>query len=114
MMIETNAGMPMRSACLSNYFRNLVNRFFKILPIRENNEQSLATYMESLQLEILGCQSLVVDMYDDPDYIILLSILQYLIDNPDSKVQVVKREVFKAISICNKLKARYVVNEVSE
>ena len=37
----------------------------------------------------------------------LISILQYLIDTPDCPVQDVKREVFRAISICNKLKSRY-------
>lgn len=114
MMVETNIGMPVRSTCLSNYFRTLVNRFFKILPIREENEETLVTYMQSLQLEILGCQSLISEMYDDPDYISLLSVLQYLIDNPQISKSSLKREVFGAISICNKLKARYYVSEVSE
>lgn len=49
MMVETTAGMPIDAEVLHNYFRNLVNHFFKILPIREQNEESLTTYMQSLQ-----------------------------------------------------------------
>ena len=39
---------------LSNYLRNLVNLFFKILPIRESEEPSLTSYMVSLQTELIG------------------------------------------------------------
>jgi len=44
----------------------------------------------------------------------LLNILQYLIDNPECSLTVVKREVFRAISICNKLKAKYAVEVATE
>lgn len=107
MMIETTAGMPIDSAVLHNYFRTLVNHFFKILPIREQNEESLTTYMQSLQAELLGAKGLVSAIQNDASYLTLLSILQYLIDHPECSVREVKREVFHAISICNKLKAQY-------
>ena len=41
----------MNSSILNNYLRNLVNLFFKILPIRESEEPSLVAYMTSLQAE---------------------------------------------------------------
>ena len=107
MMVETTAGMPIDAEVLHNYFRNLVNHFFKILPIREQNEESLTTYMQSLQAELLGCKGLMSAIQNDASYLTLLSILQYLIDNPECTVREVKREVFRAISICNKLKAQY-------
>lgn len=107
MMVETTAGMPIEAEVLHNYFRNLVNHFFKILPIREQNEESLTTYMQSLQAELLGCKGLVSAIQNDASYLTLLSILQYLIDNPECTVREVKCEVFRAISICNKLKAQY-------
>ena len=107
MMVETTAGMPIDAEVLHNYFRNLVNHFFKILPIREQNEESLTTYMQSLQAELLGCKGLVSAIQNDASYLTLLSILQYLIDNPECTVREVKREVFRAISICNKLKSQY-------
>ena len=107
MTVETTAGMPIDAEILHNYFRNLVNHFFKILPIREQNEESLTTYMQSLQAELLGCKGFVSAIQNDASYLTLLSILQYLIDNPECTVREVKREVFRAISICNKLKAQY-------
>lgn len=106
MMIETSAGTPLTPELLRNYFKSLVNQFFKILPMRENEENSLTTYMQSLQAELLGCQELIGNLREDASYLTLLSILQYLIDNPDCQVRAVKREVFKCISICNKLKAQ--------
>lgn len=111
MMIPTKAGVPMDAAVLSNYLRTLVNLFFKILPIWESGESSLDTYMRSLQAELLGCKELIDAIHADPMFLSLISILQYLIDNPSCEVPTVKREVFKAISICNKLKARYAVPE---
>lgn len=123
MTIDTTAGMPIDTEVLQNYFRTLVNRFFKILPIREQAEtlsdgesistndeaeESLITYMRSLQAELLGCRELVNAIQKDASYLTLISILQYLIDHPKSTVKEVRREVFRAISICNKLKAEYV------
>lgn len=99
----------MDNELLNNYLRNLVNLFFKILPIRESEEPSLTAYMMSLQAELIGCSELISAIHQDAMFMSLVSILQYLIDNPDSAVHVYKREVFKAISICNKLKARYAV-----
>lgn len=107
MLPETENGQIIDHNILYNYFRNLVNLFFKILPIREANEDSLTTYMQSLQAELLGCKNLVSAINNDASYLTLLSILQYLIDNPECSVKEVKREVFRAISICNKLKSRY-------
>ena len=104
-MIDTVAGTPVSPELLCNYFKNLVNQFFKILPIRESGESSLTTYMQSLRAELLGCQELIGELRNDASYLTLLAILQYLIDNPECSIREVKREVFKALSICNKLKA---------
>lgn len=105
MTTPTVNGTPVAAELLQNYFKNLVNQFFKILPIRESGEASLPVYMASLQAELLGCQGLVTWLRNDASYLTLLAILQYLIDNPSCTVREVKREVFKAISICNRLTA---------
>lgn len=107
MTVETRVKLPVDGELLYNYFRTLVNHFFKILPIRENEEESLETYVRSLQLELFGCRELIPELHKNSFYLSLLSILQYLIDNPDCDVRTVRREVFRAISICNKLKAIY-------
>lgn len=112
MTVDTKAGVPIEPEVLRSYFKRLVNHFFKILPMRENNEESLITYMQSLQVELLGCKSFISIMETDAEYLTILAILQYLIDNPDCSVTQVKREVFRAISICNKLQAKFLSMEV--
>lgn len=92
---------------LNNYLTSLVNCFFKILPMRESGEKSVDKYIKSLQAELLGCRGLVQILNDDSRYLSLLSILQYLSDNPELPVETVKREVFKGIRLCNALKERY-------
>jgi len=114
MMIHTVRGVPMSDAVLANYLRRLVNLFFKILPMRESEEPSVGVYMVSLQAELLGCTELIEAIHEDPMFISLVSILQYLIDHQDSDVPVYRREVFKAISICNALKARYGAIEAAD
>ena len=106
-MIDTVINIPISDEMVCNYFKSLVNCFFKILPIRENGEDTLPIYIKSLQSELLGCKELICELNDDSNFLTLVSILQYLRDNPDCPVQDVKREVFRAIAICNKMKTRY-------
>jgi len=46
-------------------------------------------------------------IHPDPKFLSLLAILQYLIDHPGCEARDVKREVFRAISICGKLADQY-------
>lgn len=57
-------GNNIHSEVLKNYLDTLVNNFFKILPIKENEEATLDEYMKSLQLELVGCNSLF-ENYDN-------------------------------------------------
>lgn len=98
---------PLHEQALQNYLDRLVNHFYKILPMRESGEESLAAYMESLQAELLGCSALLEKINSDPLFVSLVSILQYLIDRPNGSVYIYRREVFKSISICKKINARY-------
>lgn len=107
MTVQTATGIPLDAEFVNRYTESLVNRFFKILPLKESGEATLDTYMRSLQAELLGCENFVLAIKGDPLFLSLLSILQYLIDNPDCSVRTVRREVFGAISICNKLKAHH-------
>ena len=107
MMLDTARGVQIDSAFLNNYLQNLVNLFFKILPMRENGEKTINVYMESLQAELIGCERLIAAIQSDAMYLSLINILQFLLDNTESDVSVYKREVFKAISICNKLTSKY-------
>ena len=104
--MRTTNGYNIPTEMVGNYLGGLVNQFFKILPIKESGEPSLNEFMRSLQVELLGHKGLMRYLKYDSMYMALLSILQYLIDN-DCDAPVVKREVFKAISICKKLREKY-------
>ncbi len=104
--MRTTDGHDIPAEMVGNYLGGLVNQFFKILPIKESGEPSLNEFMRSLQAELIGCKGLMRCLNYDSMYMTLLSILQYMIDT-DCDTQVVKREVFKAISICKKLRKKY-------
>jgi len=108
MMVETTVGVLVNEEMVSNYFKNLVNQFFKILPMREKGEESLPTYIESLQCELLGCGDVIAQLNNDPSFLSLVSILEHLNSHvQELTIKQVKREVFKAISICNRFAAHY-------
>lgn len=88
----------------------MVNQFYKILPIKEESEPTLVQYMKSLQRELLGCKALMTALDDDAQYLSLLSILQYLIEN-DCDVATVRSDVFKAINIVKRLQKKYATKD---
>lgn len=99
--------VPMDAEMLSGYFERLVDRFFKILPLWEEHEPSLPTYIKSMKAELTGCRELIEGIHKNPSFLSLLFILQYFESHPDCDVAAVKREVFRAISLCNELKKWY-------
>lgn len=107
MIVETIRGVELNGAVVSNYFRALVNLFFKILPIWESGDGTVFSYMETLQAEILGCKNLISAMNDDWRFLSLASILQDLIDHPEYEHGKVRKTVFDAITICNRMRASY-------
>ena len=114
MTINTITGTPVPQVLLKNYFRSLVNRFFKILPMREENEDSLPAYILNLRSELLGCKSFIPELQKNSLYLSLLSILQYLIDRPECTISETRSEVFNAIGVCNTLLSIYTDEEVSK
>lgn len=110
MTLVSIRNLPVSEVLASNYMHRLIDKFFKILPMVENSEQSVNIYMESLQFELEGYKELFTDDTADPMVLSLLSILQWLRDNsfndklPYKKV---RREVFHAISLCKKLEEYY-------
>lgn len=106
-ILTINDGTEVNEQLIKNYFELLIGCIFKILPMKENNEDSLTVYMRSLQAEMAGCYKIIDAIKNDGAFMSLLSILQYQIDNPNCPVKDTRREVFKAIALCNKLKANY-------
>lgn len=108
-MITSN-NTEVNDRMVSNYINTLVNRFYKILPIKESGEDTLKRYLEGLQREMIGLRDLITLIHDDDRYLTLLTIIQYFIDH-DTDVATVRTDVFKAISILKKLQKKYCVSE---
>ena len=107
MSVLIKTGAVIDDISVQKYFHNLVNLFFKILPMRESNESSLIVYMENLRDELLGCQELLPVIKSDPRFLSLVFTLQWMIDRPQCPVSVVRGKVFRSISICKKIEESF-------
>ncbi len=85
----------------------LINQFFKIIPLRENGSDTIAQYMEGLLREMLGMEQLITEWHEDGQYLSLLAILQYHVDHPECDLAIVRSDVFKAIGIIKRLQKKY-------
>ena len=110
-MIMTVCGDMISEKYIGNYVSSLVNCFYKILPMREDGEPSLQLYMEGLRRELIGCGALIPILGEEPMYSTLLCILQSFIDHPDTAIADVKRDVFRAITICKNLSGKILRGE---
>lgn len=109
MTVKTDIGYPVSEDMLGNYFTNLVNQVYKILPMRETKQETLPKYIWRLEAELIGCRNLLPPIKEDAYFCSLLNILQYLKDfNSECAIEQVRQLVFEAIHLCEKLKARYI------
>jgi hypothetical protein len=86
---------------LATYLNSVVNSIFKILPLYEEQNVGVKTYIESLLFELYGLEDAVAIKHSY-EYISLLSTLESVkkeVSKQDSKKQIVKREIFKCINI---------------
>lgn len=104
-MIKVKYGLlPRENFC--RYFDFLINRIFKILPMKEDGLDTLLSYMEGLQRELIGNKHLFKDLVNEPKFISILSSIQFLIDE-DYSNEVCRKEVFKCIHLLDELKKKY-------
>ena len=94
------------NAYFGNYFKFLIGRVWKILPMSEEDSAHLKEYMESLQRELIGNMNLVEDLKYDGYFITLLNKIEYLISEEYSH-EICRKEVFECISIIEKISNKY-------
>lgn len=94
---------------LNNYFNNrAINSIYKILPLYEESNENLDSYISSLLIEINGLENFISCEYDE--FVTLLAILSSIQKETlleDNKT-VIKREVFKAIEVSKTLASKVV------
>lgn len=103
----TKYGMDFSRKMKKSRVDELINQFYKILPMKENNSATLSQYIGSLLRELLGMKELMLEWQDDGQYITLCGILQFFLDHPDVTTETVRSDVFKAINIIKRLQKKY-------
>lgn len=83
------------------YLDALVNSVFKILPLYEEGNEGVETYIESLLFDLNSYED-VIETKHGAEYVQLMMTLTSLkkeVIKEDSKKAVIKREVFKCINV---------------
>lgn len=107
MSIQVNYNM-FDNKCFVNYLNFLIGQLYKSLCLKEDGSETLVSYLESLNRELIGSKELIKFLKDDARFISLISKIQYLILEERSVTQpVFKKEIFSCISIIQKLLRKY-------
>jgi len=89
---------------VKRYLQGTIDKVFKILPLYEEENQTLKDYINSLIIELKGFVS-VYGSVGVEEYMSVISTLQGLQNIIDKKGNqpTVKREIFKSIETINKI-----------
>lgn len=104
MKVHFEAELPDELAV--KYMDCLVGRFYKILPMWENKDGTVTLYIISLLNELCGSVWLSEALENDHEYLSLISVLRWMLDNGAKSSEDVRREVFHCISICKRIRNR--------
>ena len=96
---------PVPAKLFSNYFGALVGKFYKILPMYEEQSPTVGQYINSLMFELTGGTKVIEDIKYDGRYMALVFTLGGLSDCDD--VKVCRREVFKCIRLIEEINKDY-------
>ena len=91
---------------LSKYFKYLVGKTFKILPLFEEESPTLPSYLKSYQRELIGNSRLFTELSREPKFITLLATIEFLA-TCDYSHDVCKSEVLKCTNIINDINDKY-------
>lgn len=88
----------MNREALNNYLKALINKVYKILPMKEEENKTLQCYLTGLEHELVGCYQLHFELVKEPRFLSVINIVKYLETN-EYDCKTAKREVFKAIRL---------------
>lgn len=100
MTTATKYGFDISISVLDQNVTRLVNQLWKIIPMRENNED-WARQLETVKIEIAGLNEIFIQ---DPRFLQLLSKLEGLQVEKDIEFPVYRKTVFEAISLLQECK----------
>lgn len=95
---------------IDNYLEAITGRVFKVLPMKEQELRGFAVYLRdylsSLAIEMVGASTTFECLGIDTDYIAVVNTMNGLA-SADYDVIQIKREVFKALNLLNKIAERF-------
>lgn len=100
-MIKTKYG-KVTDESLDSYLKGLIPRIFKILPLKEEEYETLDIYIDSLLREMIGLANVVDELKLNTNYLSIIGTLENLLDENDIKI--FKRDVFKCLDIIKKMR----------
>lgn len=100
-MINTKYGEIPTDVLISSLNR-LTGKVFKILPMREENCDTLDEYVKNLLRELINTKSLIRSLKDEGDLLSLLSTLEGMTSN-DVDLDICRSDVFKCMGIIKKM-----------
>lgn len=83
---------------LQNYFKELIPKIFKILPLYEDGCPTLQKYVKTLQLELNGGKSYILHNHHFLELTFCIEGITLLQD-----MSLLKTTVFKCIGLCEKI-----------
>lgn len=99
-MIETKYG-EIPNIILDEYKARLTGKIFKLLPMKEEGSKTWDIYLESLLSEMVGNKEMIEELRNNAEFLSLLGTLEGILGEDD--VDIVRREVFKALDILKKM-----------
>jgi len=106
-MIQTNYSV-IPDDLFVNYLNFLKGQLYKSLCLKEESSDTLISFLESLNRELIGNKELIAFLKNDARFISLLNKVQFLISESDATHEVFKKEIFSCISIVKKLEEKYI------
>lgn len=91
----------------TNYLEFLINQLYKSLCLKEEESNTLFSYLISLRNELLGSIELIKFLKFDARYCAMLNKIQYLISEKNVSQQEFKKEIFSCIDVIQKLLKKY-------
>lgn len=88
---------------LSDYINKMINKVWKMLPMREENIPTLPIYIEATLREFIAQKELIDCLKDNGNYIEILGIIEGLLKQHDFSAY--RSDVFRAVNLIKKLKS---------
>ena len=85
-----------------NYLKILISKIFKILPMKEQNVDTVNVHIDSLLMELMGYTALFEEMHNDARLVTVICTLKAL-NETDIPHSAYKREIFKCIKCIEQL-----------